>query len=60
MLGNFIILSAKRKMETQRKWLACGLSAQLLEEEAAGFQSKPQGSMLEEKLLSLWRTGEGV
>lgn len=44
VLGNFIILSAKRKMETQRKWLACGLSAQMLEEEAARFQPKPHGS----------------
>lgn len=51
MLGNFIILSAKRKMETQRKWLACGLSAQLLEEEAAGFQSKPQGSTVRGKAV---------
>lgn len=46
VLGNFIIPSAKRKMETRRKWLACDLSAQLLEEEVAGFQSKPQGSIV--------------
>lgn len=49
VLGNFIILSAKRKMETRRKWLACGLSAWLLEEEVAGFQSKPQSSIVRGK-----------
>lgn len=46
VLGNFIIPSAKRKTETQGKWLACGLSAQLLEEQASGFQRKPHGTSI--------------
>lgn len=52
VLGKFIIPSAKRKTETQRKWLACGLSAQLLEEEALGFQRKPHGSSVREKAVA--------
>ena len=55
VLGNFIIPSAKRKTETQRKWLACGLSAQLLEEEASGFQRKPHSSSVRGKAVASFR-----
>lgn len=52
VLGNFIIPSAKRETEAERKCLACGLSAQLLEEEALGFRLKPHSSSVRGKAVA--------